>query len=335
MIPLLVCVACQKQSEKHAPIVREGSVAESVSLEPLADPTPPDSREASGLALKIRPGEVRRYEVEIDLHGSANPLHYNAILTDVYFGRAYKTAIVGLSGTNPTVATTSAASGLKLAAASDGLATLARDNPAALVMNGGFSGGDPTKPTGLLLVDGTAESPFNFARYSGDASPLRLDGVLCATPKGQLEILPAVLFLSGEMQVAKRCRSAVQSTPLVLRSGQSQISPREPDLKRPAARTVVGLGANGDLHVLFFSPVHLAVVAQVLLGQQSSSPNDKIRITRDENGKLTASAGLGLIDAINLDGDADSTGIYKGATLAGSSDRTLPSAVVIKAETRP
>ena len=332
-ILLLLASACTPRSDRRDELKGAVRRPSSSSDVPYLAPLPSIEHVRRNAGRLNRP-VIRNITGVVEIQTSSGTMRYSVHLVDVVVGTTYESEIVYPGGnagqvTIPSNANRSA-SRIHTARATSGLVALIRDNPDALVMNGGFSSSDAFHPAGLLLIDGRVESPFNFFHYGSDAAkPLRLAAVVCSTRAGHIDFLSAEAFESGSVDVADRCQSALQTSPFVVQNRESRISKREPDIKAPATRTMLGQDSDGALHAIFFlSPIHLAVAAQILLAPKGEKEG-ALTVSGSTAQGVTAINGLGLTDVVNLDGDVDSTGVLAGQVLAGDIRRDLPSLIII------
>ena len=201
---------------------------------------------------------------------------------------------------------------------------IARD-PAAAVFNGGFWDDGPFMPAGLLLIGGRATHPFSFQKTDGH--DYDLSAVVCLDGKGRLAPLQTQDFVSPTAQIKSQCSSALQAGPIVVQNGANAIRPSEiSDNKAPALRTILGFDSSGTPYVVIFqTPVHLFVAAAFLQAPTASIGSARIANARSP-GMLQVTSGLGLRNAVNLNGDTSATCYYKGQRIVGNSAQAMPSA---------
>jgi uncharacterized protein YigE (DUF2233 family) len=167
-------------------------------------------------------------------------------------------------------------------------------------MNGGYvtSYAFPS-PTGLVRVNGKSVSAMSTSRL--------LSGVLCLTPRGQLDILKTTT------DPGAKCSDALQSGPLLVEaSGKNGIAASEP-ASRAFDRSVVCVDGSKRALLIRAERTALYDLAQFLL-------------------RPSGDGGLGCKVAINLSGDADSGLIWhegKALKSAGSIDASLATALVV------
>jgi len=235
-------------------------------------------------------------------------------------------------------------------------ADVVRRNPRALVINGGFvdplapvQSGDSV-PLGLLLVHGFAMHPFSF-ELRPDKKFFVASTILCEAQNGSLSLIDIGRYAAAlpgaragktppnPARVISDCQSALQTGPRILDTGSNTITSQ--DLSRePAARTVLALDRDKRLCVVMFtSPIHLRVVAAFLRGAPAPARNlsqihDASVSVADLNPATQPRtvSGLGMYNAVNLNGAVYSVAVAPGAPKIGDPGRAQPSAVVIAAQ---
>jgi hypothetical protein len=185
-------------------------------------------------------------------------------------------------------------------------------------MNGGFYSTDPASPAGLLMVNKQIISPLN---YSSSAT-------LCVDGGGRLRILRTAEVIPQARNLTSLCEDALQTFPIVVARGTNAIKPGELG-RRPFTRTVLGFRRDGSPVAVFFrNPVHLYVAAEFL--RAAPVRGNVVQVGGIAGQSARANGGLGLVEAVNLSGDADSFAAVNGRVLLGDPYRDLPSAIVIR-----
>ncbi|HEY2708922.1 MAG TPA: phosphodiester glycosidase family protein [Caulobacteraceae bacterium] len=197
--------------------------------------------------------------------------------------------------------------------------------PKSLVINGGFYENDPSTPAGLLLVAGYIVHSYSLEK-SADGT-FKLSQIICQNGAQRLSIIPTQEIANNPASILSRCQSAVQTGPGIVAAGKNGIRPTELFSRAGAARTILAFDRAGGAYVVVFTlPVHLYVAAEFIRG----APNGSSQVTVVGNSTaVTASGGLGLDAAVNLDGDVDSTCYLAGQRVAGDRRQLLPSAIAI------
>ena len=191
-------------------------------------------------------------------------------------------------------------------------------NRTGLVMNGGFSSSDPATPAGLLLVRGEIISPLGFGSSA----------TLCVDRGGRMKILKTEELKAVARSIASICADGLQTFPIIVAKGTNAIRPAELG-RKPYVRTILGFRGDGSPVAVFFrSPVHLYTAAEFLRAAPSRGSAVQIGGVAGRNARATG--GLGLVEAVNLSGDADSFAALNGRVLLGDVYRELPSAIVIR-----
>jgi hypothetical protein len=255
--------------------------------------------------LKAAP-QVQSYQISVNVRSAGVPYRYNTGALVVAFPPGSQLQIAYIGGKR------------EFAGTYAGMSELVATSPRALVMNGGYYTNDPSSPAGLLLVNGRIFSPFNFSQSA----------TLCVDRSGKLKILRTAEIQAAARSIAKMCSDGLQSYPIVVAGGRNDIRPTE--LVRPAyRRSLIGLRKDGSVVAVFFkSPVHLFVASEFMRSRQVGARN--VQVAGEAGRAVSATGGLGLVDAVNLSGDTDSFAALYGKVLTGDPNRHLPSAIVIK-----
>jgi hypothetical protein len=174
------------------------------------------------------------------------------------------------------------------------LVAVARRNVPVVIADS-FGGGKNAGEQGLLLVGGTAVSPFNFGWSGG-----RLDSVLCFR-RGRVTLADAEGYRSDPARIGAECDAAVQVPGRIVRDGRSVARP-----SRALAAPAVLLAFKGrEAWILIFAkPIYLDAVAPVL--------------ARPE-----AQGGFGFTDAVSLSANRQPILYYYGRPVLGAADRRL------------
>lgn len=187
-----------------------------------------------------------------------------------------------------------------------------------IAVNGGFSSYRADVPLGLLVVDGAVYSRLSreksrpAAASSGANRRYRWSGILCQ-PRGRDDwrLLATAQYEPGS------CDQALQGGPFLVEGGRVVVSPSEPGSRSPFTRTVVCLGADGDIRfVVTTDPTHLYPMAQWLV-------------------RSPARGGVGCTAALNLSGDTSSGMVIRSPrdtnpTYIGAGSFPLPTVLVIE-----
>jgi len=197
-----------------------------------------------------------------------------------------------------------------------------------VVFNGGFSSDAVYNPAGLLLVAGRVANPFSFEKTAkGD---YRLSAILCQSQAGRLKLLKTADFATKNSDIATVCWSALQAGPMIVQDGRNVINPTELAL-RPYVRTVLGFDKHGRPRlVIFEKPINLYIAAEFLRAAPGKSGQADQASVTGNGAALGSSSGLGLQDAINLNGDDASICEYRGTLIFGNPKHAIPSAIAIR-----
>ena len=191
-------------------------------------------------------------------------------------------------------------------------------NKVGLVMNGGFYTTDPATPAGLLLIRGQIISPLSFTSSA----------TLCVDRGGRMRILRTDDIKAVAKSIAQMCTDGLQAFPIVVAKGTNGIKPVELG-RKPFVRTILGFRKDGSPVAVFFrNPVHLYAAAEFL--RAAPGRGNVVQVSGVAGQNVRASGGLGLFEAVNLSGDADSFAALNGRVLLGDAYRELPSAIVIR-----
>ncbi len=207
-----------------------------------------------------------------------------------------------------------------------------RQHP-TVVFSGGFSKDVNYSPDGLLLVAGRVANPFLFEKNSkGD---FELSAVVCQSLPGQLSLKKTQDYVTAGSKILNACWSAFQSGPMVVEDGHNVINSAE--LQKPSyVRTILGFDKkNRPRVVIFEKPVHLFIAAEFLRGEPAAAPVGQATVSGDPRDPNFASkSGLGLREAVNLNGDAFAICEYWGKPKFrfGNSANLIPSAIAIRSQ---
>jgi hypothetical protein len=302
---------------------------------------PPDALGMSALTMP-------RYTVTVGESARYSRPGYTAIADVLTFGSAYRADLAYLGrpsiGFSPQaqfgpaqVQATAPTPSARPSVYPEGIVSLVSAHPHDAIINGGFSAADPGTPAGLLLVDGSVISPLSFQR-SIKGEHYQLSAVLCFDRQGKLSLTSTEQVASATASVTKNCTSALQAGPIVVNQGGNVIAPSEMRTS-PSRRTIIGWDSSGNLTVaLFESPVNLYAAAEFMRAPRGNGQHFVVQpatsrgISQGNTIPVSGSGdGLGLVQAINLDGDQDSIAVLGGKVLTGDVYRKIPSAIVIKA----
>lgn len=185
-------------------------------------------------------------------------------------------------------------SGISVGHAADLPEIRRRSQRELLLINGGFSGSQTSRPIGLLISDGRTISLPNFQIQKGDPESscrlrqkdrYRFSGVVCVGNEGAIKM--------GRLEEVKleECEEAIQAGPVLVESG-GQIGVCEPRPEdAPSLRTALCQRGDQTSAIIVHDPVQLFDFAKWL-----AAP--------------IASGGLGCSVAVNLSGDTSTGAVY-------------------------
>lgn len=202
------------------------------------------------------------------------------------------------------------------------LAQIIAEEPRAAVFNGGYWDNYPFIPAGLFVQNGQTQHGFDFAKTPG--GDFGQSAVVCLSKDGQFTLRQTRDYASSIAQIKQDCFSSLQAGPFVVEKGESGI--RQLHERDFSIRTILGTtSAHIPTLIIFQQPVHLLVAAEFLRTKGNTTRNVVIGNKSGGSG-LQSSGGLGLLDAVNLNGAAGVVCFFEGHRVAGYSTLALPSA---------